>query len=142
MIPRARGAARHSKGPADAVMHLTNKSSMLVLKYVRLLLDVVQLPSGVISCVLRDLLTPAYDQGPRRDPRAEENDCHLLDALTKFGPDGARFTKWMDATGLPRSTFRGALKRLSKGNQVTLKNKVYFLTETGPKSETGAESGF
>ena len=84
----------------------------------------VELPTGATSCVLKDVFVPANDQGPRRDPRAEGNDRCLLDTLAQFGPAGARFTKWKDATGLPKSTFKDALKRLSGENRVTLKNKV------------------
>ena len=111
----------------------------------RFLLDVVELPSGATSCVLKNALTPANDRGPRRDPRAERNDRCLLDALAQFGPDGARFARWMNATCLPRSTFRGALKRLEAANQVILTDGVYTLSQGGAESgtgETGSESGF
>ena len=99
----------------------------------------VELPTGATSCVLKDVFVPANDQGPRRDPRAKGNDRRLLGALAQFGSGGARFTQWKDATGLPRSTFKDALKRLSAENRVTLKNKVYFLSEAGPEAETEPE---
>jgi hypothetical protein len=144
------------KGAADAVMHLVTKGPLLFLKSEKqkdagpfddlsFLLDVVRLPSGATSCVLKDALIPANDRGPQRDPRAEGNDRRLLDALAQFGSAGARFKQWMTASGLPRSTFKDALKRLEAANQVTSMARVYTISQRGPetgRAGTGPESEF
>jgi hypothetical protein len=120
------------KGAADAVMHLTKKGPLLFLKSekqkgagpfdeLKILLDVVALPSGATSCILKDALIPANDERPRRDSRAEQNDRRLVDSLAHFGSDGARFSQWEAAAGLPKSTFKDALKRLAAANRVTSK---------------------
>ena len=73
------------------------------------------------------------------DPRAAESERSATDALRTCGPQGATSGEWMDRSGLPKTTFHDARKRLVASGRVLQEGRRYRLAETETRSETGPE---
>jgi hypothetical protein len=141
------------RGAADTMMRLASAKagSRLTLRCdkqkdgeefreIRLSLKVVNLPLGGTSCVITSAKAAINDGGGKNDPRAEDNDRLVLEALARSGEAGASYSDWKCASGLPPSTFKDVRKRLIAAGKVVEKDDHYFLSPTGPEAGTGAEN--
>jgi hypothetical protein len=137
------------RAAADTVIRVDKHGRTLTLKCekqkdgeefkdLRLTLKIVDLGDRT-SCVLR----PASGEelanrknGPA-NPKAAKTDVTMLDALTALGGQ-AGYAKWLNATALSPSTFKGSLQRLVPG-LVAKDGDLYTLLNEGRKGETGPE---
>ena len=63
-------------------------------------------------------------------------------ALADLGPDGASYSDWKKASGLPDSTFKDTRGRLvTDGWVIKTEYGRYMVAELGPGAETGPEQG-
>jgi hypothetical protein len=137
------------RAAADTVIRVDKQGRAITLKCekqkdgeefdaVRLTLETVDLGDRT-SCVLRpasgeELANREY--GPA-NPKAAKTDGTMLDTLTALGGQ-AGYAKWLNATGLSPSTFKGSLQRLVPG-LVAKDGDLYTLLKEGRKGETGPE---
>ena len=76
------------------------------------------------------------------DPRALKTDTTAVESLRQLGPEGASFTDWRKASGLPDSTFKDTRERLVRdGGVIKMDNGRYVVAELGPGAGTGPEQG-
>ena len=139
------------RAAADTVIRLDKQGRTITLKCekqkdgeefkdLRLTLKIVDLGDRT-SCVLRpasgeELANREY--GPA-NPKVAKTDGTMLDALTALGGQ-AGYAKWLNATGLSPSTFKGSLQRLVPG-LVAKDGDLYMLSKEGRKAGRGPEQG-
>ncbi len=125
------------RAAADTVMKLTGKGKALTLECekqkdwehfenIGLTLRLVVLNGWETSCVIA-----ARKAGPISEQTwGNESDAKALDALRQFGSEGATYTEWLKASGLPESTFKISRKRLVRDGLVHREGKLYRVANT------------
>jgi hypothetical protein len=135
------------RGAADAVMYLEAHGRCLTLRcekqkdaeeFGALSLErvLVRLPNGQTSCVVE-----AIEGTVVRGGQPLQTDEKALQALRQSGQEGASFTDWQAASGLTKSTFKDARKRLLKRGHVIETAGRYLLAEFGTGDGKGTEEG-
>ncbi len=125
-----------------------NKNKLLILscdkqkdaeefKAIHLQLRRVDVGKGRTSCVIEK--ADAKSLPDTAHPEALKTDAKALEALRQIGKKGAHFVDWRKASGLKKSTFKDALKRLKKREAVVKEGKRYRVAELGPGAGTGSE---
>ena len=134
------------RGAADTMIHLKKSYSALSLECAKqkdaaefenipLSISVVELGDGASSCVVVDRAAEVTEN--TLTARQEE----ALEALKKFGPDGATSENWRKASGLGTSTFYRASSALQDAGIVTrlglqTKGGRYTLVKNDPNTTT------
>ncbi len=140
------------RAAADTMMELaaTGGSKALTLtcekqkdwelfKDIRLSLRVVALEGGETSCVI----ATGKRQADPVEPGGNENDAKALNALRQSGSEGTTYTNWLKASGLRKSTFKNARKRLLRDGLVHHEGKLYRVTDTNKGQGQGqGQTGF
>lgn len=144
------------KGAADSVVCLSNNNGLLTMEckkqkdderltQIKLELRKVELGNGKSSCVIElasGAATSLVSTNPMTgDPRSKDTDRKAIDALKSLGPKGVSFSEWQKASGLKKSTFKDARKRLLETKQVKQDGNQYFIAQKGPRAETRLEQG-
>jgi hypothetical protein len=119
-----RGERGHTalRAAADTILRLSKNGSALTLrckqkdadplKDISLRIRKLRM-AGRSSCVVERASKEPTSSTNTQVPRLD-SDRKALEALAQFGPSGATFSVWEDASGLKPSTFKDAKKRLEK----------------------------
>ncbi len=106
---------------------------------IRLSLRVVTLEDGETSCVI----AAGQHQADPVESGGNENDAKALNALRQSGSEGTTYTNWLKASGLRKSTFKNARKRLLRDGLVHHEGKLYRVTDTNKGQGQGqGQTGF
>jgi hypothetical protein len=143
-------------GAADSVVSLSNKNDPRTMKcekqkdaepiaQIKLELRQVELGNGKSSCVIEQVsgaATSLVSTNPMTgDPRSKDTDRKAIDALMSLGPKGVSFSEWQKASGLKKSTFKDARKRLLETKQVKKDGNQYFIAQKRAKGRDRVGTG-
>lgn len=129
------------RGAADTLMELAGSLGRPELKcskqkdwerfeVIPLKLRIIPLGPRESSCVFARF-DPLTDPFSDDDAKGNESDVKALEALKNLGATGATYTDWCKASGLPKATFKNALKRLLRKGHIEQDGKLYRVADGG-----------